>query len=190
MKSANLFKMIEVEAKIRIENPKEFRKKAAAIARFKGIEKKTDDYYTLDDLSHYPEKSLRIRKHKNKYEINFKTKISYESGIHSKKETEFTASNISDFLALINDFGFRHWLRKEKISEVYELEKNFHIEINNVKNLGWFLEIEYLAKPSEIDKAQKKILAVFEKLGINHKHIIREGYTKMLWDKGLVSSKP
>jgi len=34
----------------------------------------------------------------------------------------------------------RKWLRKEKRCEIYTIKKNFHIELNHVKNLGWFVE--------------------------------------------------
>ncbi len=117
------------------------------------------------------------------YQINFKEKLSYVKGVHAKRETEFSVSDIKGFLLLINNFGFRNWLVKEKISEIYELKRNFHIELNNVKNLGWFLEIEYLAKPKEIEKARAEILKVMEKLGVKEEEIIKKGYTKMLWER-------
>lgn len=178
--------MIEVETKIKIEKPEEYRKKVKKIGRFVCKQKKIDDYYTLEELSHYPEKSLRIRKKDSAYEINFKRKNSYDSGIYTKKETEFTISDISSFLKLIQEFGFKHWLRKEKTTELYEIKKNFHIEINKVKNLGWFLEVEYLAKPNEVEKAKKEILKIVKKLEIKQSQIIKEGYTKMLWNKNIV----
>ncbi len=179
--------MIEVEAKVAISNPTEFRVKAKKIGRLIGKENKIDDYYTLQELSSYPKKSLRVRKINSFYIINFKRRVSYAEGIHAKKESEFKVSDLNGFLALIEDFGFKKWLRKEKESEIYEIKKNFHIEINKVKNLGWFLEIEYLAESEgKIAKARKEITRVMNKLGVEKKNITGEGYTKMLWDKGFV----
>jgi len=174
--------MIEVESKVKIKNPEAFRKKIRALAKYKGKVKKVDDYYTLEPKSHYPKKSLRIRKLNSHYQINFKQRELYLKGVHAKKETEFTASKIEDFLALIKDFGFRKWLTKEKITYLYQIKKNFHIELNNVKKLGWFLEIEYLTVPSKIKQARREILKVMEKLKISKKDAIKDGYTKMLWD--------
>jgi len=177
--------MIEVEAKTAILNPIEFREKAKKIGRFTEKEKKIDDYYTLQELNSYPKKSLRIRKINSFYMINFKRGISYVQGVHAKKENEFKVSDLKGFLDLIKDFGFVKWLTKEKESEIYRIKDNFHIEINKVKHLGWFLEVEYLvAKDSEIPRARKEILNAMRKLGIDKKDISREGYTKMLWDKG------
>jgi adenylate cyclase class IV len=51
------------------------------------------------------------------------------------------------------------------------------------------MEIEYLAKPSEMKKAKKKIYDVLRELEINKDQINNTGYTKMLWDKGIKDSK-
>ncbi len=175
--------MIEVEVKIRISNPSAFREKARKIAKFIGKEKKIDDYYTLESIDHYPEKSLRIRKRKDHYDINFKNRLSYNSGIFAKNEVEFQVSDISHFLALIENFGFKKWLTKEKITEVYQISKHFHIELNHVKSLGYFAEVEYLALPNEVKSARKKVKDVLKALNVSKKDIVKEGYTKMLWNK-------
>lgn len=174
--------MIEVEAKIKIEDPEVYRRLLKPFSRFVGRIEKVDDYYTLQSDGKYPRKSLRVRRTGKFYEVNFKEKLSYVQGVHAKKESEFAVSDIKNFFGLINDFGFRKWLTKEKISEIYHVERNFHVEINNVKNLGWFLEIEYLTE-KDVGKARKKILGVMKKLGVREREIIENGYTKMLWDK-------
>lgn len=180
--------MIEVEAKVVIINPSEFRKKIRKIGTLVSKEKKIDDYYTLQSLNSYPKKSLRIRKINSFYMINFKRHISYSNGVYAKKETEFRVSDLKGFLALIKDFGFRKWVRKEKESEIYRIKKNFHIEVNKVKHLGWFLEIEYLvASEKKIAMARKEIIDVMNLLGIKKRNVTREGYTKMLWDKGFIN---
>ena len=175
--------MIEVEAKIRISDVKSVRKRVKRFGKYIGRERKIDDYYTLEDLKSYPKKSLRIRKKGKIFEINFKQRISYVKGVHAKNESEFIIRDVRPFLDLINDFGFKKWLRKKKLSEIYEISANFHIEINHVKSLGWFIEIEYLCDKSEIVNARKKVLDIAKKLGISDREIIKEGYTKMLWDK-------
>ena len=175
--------MIEVEAKTKLSKLFELRNKIENIARFHGREKKVDDYYTLEKLDHYPRKSLRIRKRKGHHEINFKQRIFYKNGIHAKHESEFIVKDIRPFLDLIADFGFKKWLRKEKYSEIYEINKKFHIELNKLKNLGWFLEIEYLCQLSELNYAKKEIEKVLKRLDIPRKMLIKDGYTKILWKK-------
>ncbi|MEI6732013.1 MAG: class IV adenylate cyclase, partial [archaeon] len=107
----------------------------------------------------------------------------YRNGVHAKKETEFIVKDISDFLSVIDEFGFRRWLRKEKKTELYRIEKNFHIELNNVRGLGWFVEVEYLTDESHIEYAQRKVEEIIKKLGISKSQIVKSGYTKLLWDK-------
>ncbi len=175
--------MIEVEAKIKISDPAIFRKKISKIAKFSRKETKIDDYYTLENMKKYPEKSLRIRKKGGIYEINFKKKLSYMKGVHAKDEREFVLRGVDAFLELIKDFGFKRWLRKEKITELYTINKNFHIEINNLKNLGWFLEVEYLCDKKHVNMAREKVLEVIDKLDIRKNQVVESGYTKMLWSK-------
>jgi adenylate cyclase class 2 len=173
--------MIEVEAKVRVSDLKGVRKKISKIGKFIGKEKKVDDYYTLESLNKYPKKSLRIRKSKGFHVINFKRRISYERGVHAKHETEFKVTDIKGFLDLIDDFGFKKWLRKEKTTYLYGIGKKLNIELNEVGGLGWFLEVECLTE-KDIRKARKEVLGILKRLGISKKGIVKEGYTKMLWD--------
>lgn len=179
--------MIEVEAKIKISSPEKFRRNIKKLAKFMGKENKIDSYYTLENVKNYPGKSLRIRKRKGVYEINFKQRLSYVKGIHAKNEHEFKLKNITPFLDLIKEFGFKKWLIKEKISEIYRINNNFHIELNLVKHLGWFIEIEYLTDKKGISNARDKILYIINKLGIDSDDIIKEGYTKLLWKERKLS---
>ena len=86
------------------------------------------------------------------------------------------------FYDLINDFGFKKWMKKEKRTELYRTKDGVNIELNYVKRLGWFIELEYLAKPNEITRAQKKIDKLRTKLGFIKKDVEKKGYTKSLWE--------
>jgi len=176
--------MIEVEAKIKVSDSKFFIEKSKKIGKYIGKQTKVDDYYTLEGKGKYPQKSLRIRKLNGIYQVNFKHRLSFKEGIHAKKEVEFKAKNIKEILSLISEFGFRKWLTKKKVTFLYEIEKHLHIEINNVQGLGSFIEIECLVeKNNEVNKARIKIMKTLTSLGISNKNLIKEGYTKMLWDK-------
>lgn len=174
--------MIEVEAKVRIDNPSRIRQKASDIAKFIGVEHKIDDYYTLENLKNYPLKSIRIRKKKGHYVVNIKKSISHVGKVHAKREFEFEIKDVATFVNLLKDFGFRKWLTKEKTTYNYEINKNFHIEINNVKGLGWFLEVEYLAEKNQVSMARNKVQGIIRKMGFEEKGIVVEGYTKLLWN--------
>src|SRR3989338_784209 len=101
--------MIEVEAKVKIDDPVALRAKVQAMGEFLGVLIKIDDYYTLESVHTYPRKSLRLRRIEKMYQLNFKQSISFNHCIHAKKETEFTVGNIDDYLAFLKEFGFKKW---------------------------------------------------------------------------------
>lgn len=173
---------IEVETKIPFKEKDldSVKERIRKIAKFVKKQDKKDDYYTLEYFQ-YPEKSLRVRDMGKIREVNFKKRISLVNGIHAKKEVQFQISDIKGFFDLINDFGFRKWLHKEKTTELYKTRNGVNIELNYVKKLGWFLELEVLCSPKEINSARKKIIEVREGLGFTEKDCESRGYTKQLW---------
>jgi adenylate cyclase, class 2 len=171
---------IEVETKIRVENVKDARRRIRGIAKFVKVERKVDDYFSLNH-GVYPKKSLRVRHKGKKVEVNFKQWKSYVNGVHSKKEVEFTVSDLKGFFDLLNEFGFQKWLRKEKKTELYRTREGVNIELNFVKKLGWFIEVEALSSEKEVVKARRKVMNVMKKLKVEKKYIEKRGYTKELW---------
>ena len=187
---------LEVETKVRIKDVNALRKKIQRIARFEKKETRADDYFAIPrkrfGMYTYPRKAFRIREKPDKYELNFKKwlKKLWDKDIVVKQEFEFSLKNkidVEDLLALFRDLGFKEWVKKRKTSESYlhKKEKRIVIEINFIKHLGYFMEIEYLCQPSEMETAKKKIRQTLEELEINPKDIDNTGYTKMLWDKGI-----
>jgi len=177
--------MIEVESKISISKPEKFRKLVRKLGKYKGKKKKIDEYYTTDRLDRYTKKRIRIRKLDGHYEINIKKDISYKKNVHAKKEVELVLNpkDFKKFLEIIENQGYRVWIKKIKTSEIYEIKKNFTIELNKVEKLGWFIEIEYLVPLKNIKKARNEVDKIIKKLGVNKKYIIKKGYTKMIWEK-------
>lgn len=171
----------EVECKIKIDDADEIRKKINEIAKFAKNEKKVDDYYSLEYFN-YPDKSLRVRNKGKKREVNFKRRKSYVEGIHAKNEFQFGITDLKGFFELIEDFGFRKWMHKEKKTELYITKDGVNIELNHVDRLGWYIEIEILCDEEGIKNARKKIAAVRNKLGFGSRDSEKRGYTKMLWD--------
>jgi len=176
--------MIEVESKVYVRNPSLVRKLARKLGKYTGTEIKIDDYYTQERLDGFPKDKIRIRKINRHHIVNFKRKLSYDQGVHAKEEIEHEVIDIKKFMKLIKNLGFRKWMKKEKKCEIYQIKKNFHIELNNVKGLGWFVEIEYLIKnPSSIKKARVEVVRVMSALGFKKKDAIKKGYTKLIWEK-------
>jgi len=171
---------VEVESKIRVDDVKHAREQIKRIAKFVKHEKKVDDYYSLEK-GKYPKKSLRVRDKGKKMEVNFKQWRSFRQGIWAKKEVEFEVSDLRNFFDLLDDFGFKKWMRKEKKTELYRTKDGINIELNFVKKLGWFIEIEVLCKEKDVVKTRKRIHKIMNKIGVKKKFIEKKGYTKLLW---------
>ena len=78
-------------------------------------------------------------------------------------------------------------MKKRKTSEAYrhKKDKRIIIELNKVAHLGYFIEIEYLCKPSEMQKAKKKIRQTLRELEIDKEDVDNTGYTRLLWNRGI-----
>ena len=188
---------LEVETKVKIDKDEvsDLRKKIKKIARFVKKEKRGDDYFALRRFfkKRFPKKAFRIRSVKDKDTVNFKKRLKKHCSkdLVVKQEFEFNIKNPENFLALMRDLGFRQWIKKIKSTESYchKKDKRIVIEINKVKHLGYFMEIEYLAQPSEMEKAKAKVKGVLKELEIKPKQIDNLGYTKMLWKRGIKDKK-
>jgi len=189
---------LEVETKIKLDDSevKKFRDKIRGIAKFEKKGKKVDDYFAIQKSPmYYPKKAFRTRTTSDHIEINFKKHLKkyWTKNVVVKQEFEFKIQkeHFKDMIALFKDMGFTEWVQKIKYNETYKWNqnKNVSIELNKVKYLGYFIEIEYLVQPSDMKKAIKNIEKVLNILGIKPEQIDNTGYTKMLWYKGTKSKK-
>lgn len=186
---------LEVETKVRIKDVEDMRKRVKKIAKFVKREKRGDDYFAVKRKG-YPKKAFRIRSTSKEHVVNFKKWLTqyWDDYIVVKQEFEFklkTKNQREHFLELLKDLGFEQWVKKIKTSESYKYkkDKNIIIEINQVKHLGYFLEMEYLCKRWKMGLAKRKIRKVLKELGVTKKDVDNTGYTKMLWDKGIKDRK-
>jgi len=184
---------LEVETKIKLDDSevRKFRKKIREIAKFEKKGKKVDDYFAVqNNPMYYPKKAFRTRTTSDHIEINFKKHLKkyWTKNVVIKQEFEFKIQkeHFKDMIELFYDMGFTEWVQKVKYNETYKWNenKNVSIEINKVKYLGYFIEIEYLVQPSDMKKAIKAIENVMKVLGVKQEQVDNTGYTKMLWYKG------
>lgn len=186
---------LEVETKAKIDNVAQLRRRIMKIAVLKKKESRGDDYFAFAGRG-YPKKAFRIRDDGKKMVVNFKKHLKhlYKDGVVVKQEFEFELSDVKhldNFLALLKDFGFKEWVKKRKHTEAYvhKKDKRIVIEINKVAHVGTYMEIEYLAKPHEVEKAREKIKQTMCELGITKDMIDNVGYTRRLYDKGVRDRK-
>ena len=186
---------LEVETKVKVHDAAALREKIKKIAIFEKEESRGDDYFTLQKKG-YPKKAFRIRYDGKKFVVNFKKRLHklFSKDIVVKQEFEFTLTDtehLDNFIALLEDFGFKEWVKKRKHTEsyLYKKDKNVVIEINNVEHVGSYMEIEYLAQPKQVKKAKEKIREVLKALEIKQSDIDNVGYTRRLYDKHVKDKK-
>ncbi|ABH01995.1 class IV adenylate cyclase [Borreliella afzelii] len=156
--------MFEIESKAFIP-PKELKRIIKlANKKFKFIKEeiKTDIYYSN------PKKIIRIRKLNTLEKIvTFKKKIlDKNNAIEINKEVEFKIDNVNNFLILLKELKFKKLYKKIKKSLIYQTN-NLNVEINEVKNLGFFLEIEKIINnQNDIDLAKKEINNIINQFGL------------------------
>nr|WP_267509359.1 class IV adenylate cyclase [Borreliella garinii] len=169
--------MFEIESKAFIP-PKELKRIIKlANKKFKFIKEeiKTDIYYS--NLK----KIIRIRKLNTLEKIvTFKKKIlDNNNAIEINKEVEFKIDNINNFLILIKELEFKKLYKKIKKSLVYQTN-NLNVEINEIKNLGFFLEIEKIINnQNDIDLAKKEIHNIINQFGLK-KNLETRSYFELL----------
>ena len=71
---------LEVETKVKVDDPAKLRKKILAIAKHEKTESRGDDYFRIKG-SAYPRKAFRIRFDGKKDKVNFKKHLNNSSGI-------------------------------------------------------------------------------------------------------------
>lgn len=171
--------MHEIEAKIHLTK-KEFdclkedlngRKKVI----YKGFFKKEDVYYQIP----IPNVTIRIRKLNKKSHLNIKYK-SIQKGIEMNKEWEWELKRPLFFKNLLKKTGLQIYATKKKQTDLFTWKK-MNIELNWVKHLGYFLEIEALVKDQKkIHSTTKELKKMFELLGFKKRKFEKKPYLELL----------
>lgn len=179
----------EVETKLKVKNPAEMRKKIRSFAKFLKKVHKEDVYFRDRSDTHgypkgYPKKRFRIRKEHGVYTFNYK-EGRWPRLIYAKKEHEFRIKNVKSFLKTLKDKGFIVFCRKVKDCEIYRYD-SANIELNKVKHLGWYVEIESLCeKSSQIKQARNKVRKIMRLLGAKKSDVETRGYTVIMFQRGM-----
>ncbi|EOA80088.1 class IV adenylate cyclase [Borreliella burgdorferi] len=169
--------MFEIESKAFIPTKELKRIIKLANKKFKFIKEeiKTDIYYSNQ------KKIIRIRKLNTLEKIvTFKKKIlDNNNTVEISKEIEFKIDSINNFLNLIKELKFKKLYKKIKKSLIYQTN-NLNVEINEIKNLGFFLEIEKIINnQNDIDLAKKEIDNIINQFGLKE-NIETRPYSELL----------
>jgi len=170
--------MIEVEAKVRLKKRDYDRlvKEIPKFAKAKGESLKMDRYYGEGRVD------LRIREEGGEVVLGLKTRV-LKKGVESNEEIEFPIDKPKKWDRLLRENGFPLRMKKEKRCLSFRF-KQFTIELNSVKSLGKFLEIEHLVRSkSQVPQARRGLVDLFGRLGFKPKDFERKFYIELLEEK-------
>jgi len=176
-------KYIEVELKFPLLNPEQLIQKLNKIAKSKQQKIFQKDTYYIPAHRNFLAKEkviewLRIRETNDKITLNYKNW--YPDGLHCK---EFE-TKIEDITALKNIFeslDFKEIVVVEKIRSTWIL-KEVEIAIDEVKGLGFFVELESKSN-LDFEDAKKLLYKILEQLKAETGTQDFLGYPYMLLDK-------
>ena len=182
---------IEVEVKARIRDSLDIERRVRKIAKYSESYICRDTYFTYASTRGYQEERFRLRLMKGKAVVTAKERKNL-AGVEANAEHEFQVDDIEAFREFLRLFGFRVLIEKTKRIKKFSntprgkksLPGTVSIELNDVKGLGKFIEIEALVKKSsEMKKARRLILKILDTLEIPRDQIELTPYTRMLYDR-------
>ena len=95
-------------------------------------------------------------------------------------EVELVVYSLSEVNRLLKALGYEPLITVDKHRTEALLEDNFLVSVDEVANLGYFIEIELNKSMGTIEEAQNALLAFATKLGLDPKNVLRKGYPRLL----------
>jgi len=182
---------IEVELKAWVDEPEKVRRRVARLARFERELREHDLYFTFADTRGYQVQRFRLRTIRGKNMVTVKIPSGSRKGVEANREFEFEISDPAAFKVFCREFGFRVLIEKHKQVRRYYYRppkklfaRPVTIDLNQVRHLGNFIEIETLVdSQNQIPKASKFLQSLLDILGVPRSKIEPTAYTELLYAK-------
>ena len=178
--------MIEVEIKVEVKNRSEIEDKLLDLGFLKSEKiKETDLYFdTLEDSIRNNDNALRLRSSENlttkenQHFITFKgPKLDQISMTRQELETKIEDAGV--IKELFSSLGYVKMYSVIKTRQYFTME-SMNACIDEVNDLGEFLELEMVVSEEERESALVNIIAFLGKIGYGKEEIIRTSYLSML----------
>ena len=177
--------MREVEIKAHASSPEDVRKKLTALYGEGREVHKRDHYFRRPGESI---QALRIRQYNGIIEMTCKKTGVNESG-ENNLEYEFRSSpdQLDAAASFFHALGFEDFFIKKKDGWEWN-GRGAHIELLDVNDLGWFLEIEMIlpfdSSEHDAEEAEKVIHGILHDAGLPEDDIERRSYREMILESG------
>ena len=161
---------------------------------FVGIKKVIDEYYydpMRDDLK--PDKNnklyncLRLRQKNDDFTITYKNDVYDEDKWLFSNEFETKIESINIFKNILAKLGFKKYIEINNTKYTY-IYKKYEIVLEEVKDLGIFMEVEYCTDEDvDVKEIKEEINEFINNLSINHSEELNMGKPEMYLKKHHIS---
>lgn len=166
--------MKEIEILVEVYSSLEEVKKVLSIFDYKGSKEVLDEYYydpKRDNLKPDRENKLyeclRLRQKEDDYYITYKDDAFDNGKWLYSNEYETKVESIDITRNILNRLGFIKFIEIDNKKSIYEYDK-YEITLEEVKDLGLFLEVEYCTNDDvDVKKIKKEIQEFIDGLNIN-----------------------
>ena len=167
---------MEIELRANVNDPAALRDALAIQAEHKGTSNEHDFY-----LRHKSDKDrsliLRIRRKESGSLLTFKGKALGDDTAWPDIDIPLTDADSLQQLLLGSGYVKVVEIKKRRAS--YRLE-DFEINVDEIENLGVFVELEGRGDEESRKKIEEKIMNLLVSLGIQNENIIRKGYVALM----------
>lgn len=125
---------------------------------------------------------VRIRSEGNKHILTYKSSKKFGEGAWDEVNIPINKQVAERLASFFKDNEHNLEVEISKFRKTYQID-NMEINIDEIEDLGTYIEAEILAEVDKIEDAKNKINSYFESLGILSTNITEKGYVGLMRDK-------
>ncbi len=121
----------------------------------------------------------RVRQRDNQFILTFKSKKTFGEGAWSEVNIPIDQAKAEHLTHFFLENGFFVEVEINKKRKTYHIDE-MEVNIDEIENLGVFIEAEVMVDKDDVEKAKEKITRFFSESGIDQSAIITKGYVGLV----------
>lgn len=176
---------MEIELRAKVTNPQLLEEKLKSLEGI--VEKKSNerqvDTYLKQENDEDRKMIVRIRKNyeKDSAILTFKGKSKNEHDI-AWQDYDTPIEDPERLERVLVNNGYVYVCMIDKVRQSFDY-KDFEINVDNIRDLGLFVEVEKQGQENDVESIKKEILDLLENLGISESDVITQGYVQLVLSK-------